>query len=173
MDSISHLQQSHFVFLPVIGFSLHMQVILNLRGGDFRGAWKVDYFAALFLQEIEFPLPVISHYKGVHMIFLHICPLLLPVLLRDHKIHIPDRFQKLFSLFVGKIAFLLLLIPVEFVCGKAHDQIISILLGSSKQIDMSIVKQVEGSIRNYSFHFIRASPFCGALMDAARYFPII
>ena len=92
------------------------------------------------------------------MIFLYICPFLLPVFFRDHKIHIPDGFQQLFSFFIGKIAFLLLLIPVEFVCGKSHDQIVSILLGSAKQVNVPIVKQIKGSIGNYSFHFIRKSP---------------
>ena len=88
----------------------------DLRGGDFRGAGEIDHFA-LILQEVELAFPVVAHDKDIDVVFFHIGFLLVPVVFGNNQIYIADGLQHGLTLFIGKIAFLLLLVPVEFVGG--------------------------------------------------------
>ena len=47
---------------------LGVQITLNLGGADFRGAGQIDHFHALFLQEIELSLPIVTHDEGIDVV---------------------------------------------------------------------------------------------------------
>ena len=131
---------------------LGMQVLFDLGRADFRRARKVYDLYSFVLQEVELPFPVITHDEGINVIFMHVAALLIPVFFRDHQIHVADRLQERFSLLIGEIAFLLLFLPVEFVRGEADDQVIAVSLRPAEQIDMSVMKQVKGSVCNHASH---------------------
>ena len=139
--------------------SLLIQISLDLGGGDFGGAGQIDHFA-LFLQKVELTLPVVAHDKGVDLVLGHIGLLLLPILLGDDQIHIADGLQHALALLIGEVALLLFLIPVEFIGGQSHHQIVALLLGATQQVDMSVMQQVKSAVGNNSLHlyypFIRS-----------------
>ena len=128
-----------------------MQVFFDLGGGDFRCSGQIDH-VAVGLQEVKLTGPVISHHKGVYVVFFDIGYFLLPVLLWDHQVHIADGFQHGFALFVGEVAFFLLFLPVELVRGQAHNQVIPQGLGPAEQVDVTLVEQIEGSVGDDAFH---------------------
>lgn len=132
--------QSLFLFFDC------MKILFDLRAGNLRRTRQINNLTAFFLKKIKLSFPVISHDKRIYMIFFYIGTLLLPVFFRNHKIHISNCLQKLFSFFVGKITFLLLFVPVELVCRKTNDQIISKLSGTTQKINMSIMKQIKSSV---------------------------
>ena len=89
------------------------------------------------------------------MVFFDVRPLLIPGFFRNDQIDIRDRREKLReALLVTEVAFLLLLAPVAFIGGKLCDQIIAILFRPSEQIDMTVMQQVKGPVRDDSFHFL-------------------
>ena len=78
------------------------------------------------------------------MIFVDICFFLLPVFFGDHQIDVADRFQKLFPLLIGEVAFFLLFVPVELVRGQGDDQIISQGFCPAEEVDVAVMKKIEG-----------------------------
>ena len=86
------------------------------------------------------------------MIFFYVGTFLLPSFLPELQDPHNGLPPEAVSFFVGEITFLLLFIPVELICGKTYDQIISKLSGTTQKIDMPIMKQVESSVCDYSFH---------------------
>ena len=126
--------------------------MLYLGGADLRRAGEIDHFTAFLAQEVEFALPVVADDKGVDVVFVHVAALLVLVLLRNDQIDIADGFQQRLALLVGEVALLVLLVPVEFIGGKAHDQIIPQRLGSFEQVDVSVVQQIKCAVCDNSFH---------------------
>ena len=92
------------------------------------------------------------------MLHFDVRPLLIPGFFRDDQIDIADRLKKLLALLVTEVAFLLLLAPVAFIGGKLCDQIIAILFRPSEQIDMTVMQQVKGPVRDDSLHFLSPAP---------------
>ena len=54
-----------------------MQVFFDLGGGDFRCSGQIDH-VAVGLQEVKLTGPVISHHKGVYVVFFDIGYFLIP-----------------------------------------------------------------------------------------------
>ena len=156
---LSSLQTKKTSDIAVIGLScffavllFYIQLAFDFRGGDFRRARQVNHLAALVLQKIKLALPVITDDKGIYMVFMHIRLFLIPVFFRDDQIHIADGFNQLLAFLIGEIAFFLFFIPVEFICGNGHNQIIAQCLGTAQQVNMSIMEQIKGSLGNHAFH---------------------
>ena len=77
--------------------------------------WKVYHINPFLFEEIEPPLPIITHDKGIHMVFTHIIAFLLPTFFWNNKINVTYCLKKLFPLFITKVCFLVLFIPVKFI----------------------------------------------------------
>ena len=92
-----------------------VEIVLDLCRRDFRRARQIDHLA-VGLQKIKLAGPVIAHDKGVDMVLLNIRDFLFPVFLRYDQIDIADGFYQLLALFIAEVAFLFLLVPVEFIC---------------------------------------------------------
>ena len=91
----------------------------------------------------------------VYMVLFDVRSLLIPGFFRNDQIDIRDRREKLReALLVTEVAFLLLLAPVAFIGGKLCDQIIAILFRPPEQIDMTVMQQVKGPVRDDSLHFL-------------------
>ncbi len=126
-----------------------------MGGENLRSAGQIDNLAAI-LQKIKLAFPVVTHYKGVHPKFLDIRNFLFPVFLRNYQIHIANSLQQLLALLVGEITLLLFFTPVKLVGEKGNDQIVTQFLCSTKQINVTMVKQVKCAGNN---NFFIASPF--------------
>ena len=100
------------------------EIVFDLRRADLRGAGKIDHLAAFLPKEVKAALPVVADDKGVDVVFMHVAALLFPVFLGDDQIDVPDGFEQRFALLVGEVAFLVLLVPVKFIGGQRHHQII-------------------------------------------------
>lgn len=128
-----------------------VKIVLNLRTAHFRRSRQIHNLDSLFLQEVKLALPVISHNECVDMVLMHIGSLLLPIILRNHKINVTNSFQQLLPLFIGKVCLLMLALPVELIRRQGHDKIIAECFCSPEQIDVAIMQQIEGSISYYTF----------------------
>ena len=102
-----------------------LQVFFDLGRTNFGGASKIHHLDPLILQEVKLAFPIISHDKGVNVIFMDVCALLFPVLLWDYQVDVANCLQQLLSLLIGEVAFLPLFIPVELIGRKHHHQIVT------------------------------------------------
>lgn len=129
-----------------------MKVAFDLRRADLGSPWKIDDFDPFFFQKVELPFPVISDHEGVDRIFDYVGFLLLPAVFGYYEVDIANCLEQHLALFIGEIALLLFLLPVEFVGRERDHEIIAMLLGSSEQVDVTVMQQVECSIGNNAFH---------------------
>ena len=119
--------------------SFSVQILFDLRCADFRRSRQADYLNALVAPDIKLPFPVVSHGKDVDVVFVHVGLFLIPVLLRDHEIDIPDGLQQVLSLLIRKVALFLLLRPIELIRRRRDDEVIPRLLRAAQEVDMSVV----------------------------------
>src|SRR5699024_5450634 len=126
------------------------QVTLDLGSRDIRGAREVDHLA-LPLEEVELPFPVVSDDEGVDVVARNVVRLLLPGRLRDHEVDEPDRLEHPPALLPGVVA-ALALARVELVGGERHYQVVAKRSCTPEQLDVSVVEQIVGAVRDHSLH---------------------
>ena len=126
-------------------------LLTKLCAGNTLGARKIDHLAVL-VQIVELPYPVGPDGKDIHVILLNIIDLLPHIVLDDHLIGIPGRLHGLDALqdIVPDIE----LPPsaVKAIARHPDDQIIAEFLRPSKEVNVTLVKEVVGAVGYYSNH---------------------
>ena len=120
---------------------------------DAFGAGQIDDLA-VFVEVVELALPIAADGEDVDIVLLDVVDLLTEVILDDDFVGVAcglDGFDTLEDV-VADIE--LAATTIEAVAGDSDDEIVAQLLGSAKEVDVSLMQEVVGAVGNDFDHIM-------------------
>ena len=129
----------------------HLLLFAKHRGGDALGAGEINDLA-IFVQIIKLAFPVGTNGEDVYIVFLNVVNLLTEIVFYDYLIGQACGLNGLDTLKHVIAHVELAALAIKIVVGDTYDEVVAQRLGTTKEIDVTLMKKVVGAIGDYFLH---------------------
>ena len=121
---------------------------------DAFGTRQIDDLA-VFVEVVELAYPVAADGEDVDIVLLDVVDLLTEVVLDDDFVGVASGLDGLDTLEDVVAHIELAATTVEAVAGDSDNEIVAQLLGTAKEVDVSLMQEVVGTVGNDSCHMLK------------------